>query len=142
MSSHYLQTSPLLTSSNNLLPFSTGVILLSHVVISFFVYFFCRRSYPERLTVSTETFSNEASRVKCLAQGHSVILHGRESNRQPSDEQPDSLTARPSDPHIEMPRQSSCESSDSSDSSESNRYFAWRFGTKACPFHDVTFHAP
>ena len=27
----------------------------------------------------------EASKVKCLFQGHNVILHGQESNRQPSD---------------------------------------------------------
>ena len=37
--------------------------------------------------------SPEASRVKCLAQGHNVI--GRESSRQPSDYWPDSLTAQP-----------------------------------------------
>ena len=35
--------------------------------------------------------------MKCLAQGHNVIFHGRESNRQPSDYQPDSLTAEPPD---------------------------------------------
>ena len=29
--------------------------------------------------------SPEASRVKCLAQGHNVIIHSWESNRQPSD---------------------------------------------------------
>ena len=34
---------------------------------------FSRRSYPERLTVSTGKFPPEASRVKCLAQGHNVI---------------------------------------------------------------------
>ena len=39
----------------------------------------------------------KASRVKCLAQGHNVIWHGRESNWQPSDYQPDSLTAQPLD---------------------------------------------
>ena len=40
----------------------------------------------------------EASRVKCLAQGHNIILHGGESNRQPSDSYPDSLSAQPHPP--------------------------------------------
>ena len=37
----------------------------------------------------------EASRVKCLAQGHNVSWHDRELNWQPSDYLPDSLTAQP-----------------------------------------------
>ena len=39
----------------------------------------------------------EASRVKCLAQGHNVIWRSRELIRQPSDYQPDSLTTQPPD---------------------------------------------
>ena len=39
----------------------------------------------------------EASRAKCLAQGHNVISHSQVSNRQPSNNQPDSLTAQPSE---------------------------------------------
>ena len=41
----------------------------SHFDIAYLqISHFSRRSYPERLTVSTE-----ASRVKCLAQGHNII---------------------------------------------------------------------
>ena len=59
------------------------------VVVNIYIQSLSRHSYPERLTVSTETFP-EANWVKC------VIQHGPESNWQPFD----SLTAQPSDPLI------------------------------------------
>ena len=55
------------------------------------------------MLLSRETYSNyrdippEASRVKCLAQGHNVIWLGQESNWRPSDYQPDSFTVQPPD---------------------------------------------
>ena len=51
--------------------------------LNFYIYSFSRRSYPERLTVSTGIYPPEASRVKCpRTERH---LHSRESNWQPSD---------------------------------------------------------
>ena len=65
-----------------------------------YIYSFSRRPYQERLRVSTETFPPEASRGKCLAREHNVIWHSRESNWQPSDYKPDSLTSQPPDSRL------------------------------------------
>ena len=76
----------------------SGVALCVELLyITFYMQSFGRRSYPERLKVSTGTFPPRQVGWSALPRDTTSFLHGQESNRQPSDRQPDSLTAQPSD---------------------------------------------